>query len=167
MMYQLSLILSVIALGACTSPEEAPSSPPAVVENAASATVQNSPASPSPAARPQVDPMSVVPKPNDDYWTARKALLAAGFTPVDAVEPVDGITQDFMVCAEGMEAQRSISKDECPSELVALVEVEACAGTGMGNCKTVWTAPDGRRLIIRTIDGPQPGIVSSVEWLQG
>lgn len=164
MMYRCSLILSVIAVAACTSPEENRQSEPAAVESTASTTVQNPPSLSPSSARPQTDPTSAIPKPNDNYWMARKALLAAGYTPVDAVEPVDGNRQDFMVCPEGMEAQRSMS--ECPSELVALVEVEACAGTGMGNCKTVWTAPDRRRLTIYTIDGPQPGIVSSVEWSQ-
>ncbi len=146
---------AALVLAACNQAPQAPEAP----------EVPAAPAAPTAAeapAAPVQDASAAVPKAGDSYWTARKALLAAGFTPVDAAEPVDGQNQDFMVCPEAMEAQREMA--ECPSRRIALVEVENCAGTGLGNCLTRWRAPDGRSLTIYTVDGPQPGVVDSIEW---
>lgn len=154
------LMLSAAAamiLAACNQAPPAPEAPEAPAAAAA-------PAAPEAAAAPAAPAASAaaLPTAGDSYWTARKALLAAGFTPVDAAEPVDGLNQDHMVCPEAMEAQRYMA--ECPSRQIALVEVESCAGSGMGNCLTRWRSPDGRALTIYTVDEPQPGVVQSIEW---
>jgi hypothetical protein len=145
---------AVLILAACNQAPQAPEAPAAP---AAPAAVEAPVAPQAPGAAP-----AALPKAGDSYWTARKALLAAGFAPIDATEPVDGLSQDFMVCAEAMEAQQDMA--ECPSARIALVEVEGCAGTGEGNCLTRWRAPDGRTLTIYTVDSPQPGVVSALEW---
>jgi hypothetical protein len=150
---------TVLILGACNQAPQEPKAPEAPAPAAAPTAVEAPAAPAAPAATP-----AALPKEGDVYWTARKALLAAGFAPVDAPEPVDGLNQDHMVCAEEMEAQRFL--DQCPSPRIALVEVEGCAGTGLGDCKTVWRSPDGRQLFVYTQGEPQPGRVSSVEWGQ-
>lgn len=147
---------AAIILAACNQAPAAPEAP----EAPAAAAAPAAPEAPAPA--PAQNAAAALPKAGDSYWTARKALLAAGFAPIDAVEPVDGLSQDFMVCPEAMEAERDMA--ECPSPRIALVEVEGCAGTGEGNCLTRWRAPDGRRLTIHTVDSPQPGVVSALEW---
>jgi hypothetical protein len=106
-----------------------------------------------------VDPMAdATPKAGEDYWTIRPRLVAAGFTPVDTND------EDFTVCTEGMVEKRYISPRECASPVDILPEVNSCAGTGEGTCLIHWRAPNERFLTIYTVDGPQPGVVQSVEW---
>ncbi|WP_291839452.1 hypothetical protein [Brevundimonas sp.] len=145
------LMLSAAALVAC-SPK--PAEAPAKAETPAPAAAPAEPA--APAAAPATS--DVTPKAGESYWTVRARLVAAGFTPVDTND------EEFTVCPDAMQQQREISVRECPSTVEVLPEVNSCAGTGMGNCLTNWRSPDGRFLKIFTVDGPQPGVVQSIEW---
>lgn len=143
--------VAVVALSAaaCTPATEESAAPEAATE---AAPVE--PEAPDTAAIE-----AALPEPGAPYWTARATLLEAGFTPVDVNDT------EFTACPTAHEEQRHISLDECPVQVVALPEVVDCAGTGLGQCLTHWQTPDGRFLSIVTVDGPQPGVVQSLEWL--
>jgi len=116
--------------------------------------------SPSDAsAEPTAGP--VPPQPGQRYWAARGELLAQGYEPV-----VSPDAEPFSVCVAEMEAGVSLAGD-CPGEIMVLPEVDGCAGTGMGNCRTSWSHPGtGRRLIVFTTGEPQPGVVSDTAWVE-
>lgn len=112
-------------------------------------------------AAPGPAPSVSLPEVGQAYWAARRQLLAAGFEPVviEDAEP-------FSVCVAEMEAAEVLSGD-CPGEPMVLPEVEGCAGTGMGDCRTNWRQRDtGRELSVFTTGEPQPGVVSGVEWIE-
>ncbi len=82
-----------------------------------------------------------------------------GYEPMPVAD-ADVVT----VCVAEMEAGESIAGD-CPGETMVLPEVEACAGTGMANCRTNWRRLEtGQHLIVFTTGEPQPGVVSGLEW---
>ena len=100
-----------------------------------------------------------LPHEGQRYWLARRQLMNQGYEPMPVAD-ADVVT----VCVAEMEAGETIAGD-CPGETMALPEVEACAGTGMGNCRTNWRSlGTGRHLIVFTTGEPQPGVVSSFEW---
>ncbi|MGV9009606.1 hypothetical protein [Brevundimonas sp.] len=100
-----------------------------------------------------------LPQLTGSYWEARKVLLAQGYTSANET------TEGRRVCIAEMEQEREIS-GACPSAEEVLPEVEDCAGTGMGQCLTLWRSPGGRVVRIVTVDGPQPGVISTIEWAQ-
>ena len=102
---------------------------------------------------------AALPEVGETYWAARQQLLAAGFTPVDVND------WEFTACPTAHEEQRFIAVEDCPSEVIVMPEVADCAGTGLGQCLTNWQTPDHRFLSIVTVDGPQPGVIQSIEWL--
>jgi hypothetical protein len=105
---------------------------------------------------------SALPVVGQSYWAARRQLLAAGYEPL----VIDG-SVPFTVCVAEMEAGEPLA-GECTGETLDLPEVEGCAGTGMGNCRTNWRHPGtGRQLSVSTIGEPQPGEVSDVAWDNG
>lgn len=122
---------------ATTEPEVAPAAAPAAMDAA---------------------PTDVLPQQGERYWVVRQRLEQAGFTAVDVND------EEFTVCPDAMEQQREIAVTDCPSQVMVLPEVEACAGTGMGNCRINWRSPDGRFLTIFTVDDPQPGVIDSIQW---
>lgn len=101
----------------------------------------------------------VLPQLTGSYWEARKVLLAQGYSSANET------TEGRRVCVAEMEQERELS-GACPSAEDVLAEVEDCAGTGMGQCLTLWRSPGGRVLRIVTVDGPQPGVISTIEWSQ-
>lgn len=103
---------------------------------------------------------AALPEVGQRYWAARRQLLAQGFEPVAVAD-----AQTFTVCVAEMEAGELLAGD-CPGETLVLPEVEGCAGTGMGNCRTNWRDPRTRRaLVVFTTGEPQPGVVSDLQWL--
>jgi len=100
-----------------------------------------------------------LPQLTGSYWEARKVLLAQGYSSANET------TEGRRVCVAEMEQERELS-GACPSAEDVLAEVEDCAGTGMGECLTLWRSPGGRVLRIVTVDGPQPGVISTIEWSQ-
>lgn len=110
-------------------------------------------------AEPAAGP--VLPQAGQRYWAARRELLAQGYEPVVAPD-----AEPFSVCVAEMEAGAFLAGD-CPGETVVLPEVEGCAGTGMGNCRTSWRHPGTERnLIVFTTGEPQPGVVSDTAWVE-
>lgn len=143
------LLISMAALAACSpKPAEAPAAPEAAAAPAAPAPV--APATATVQATPEA-----LPTLPENYWNARKALIAAGYTPVAHPDA-------FKVCVEEMEGA-SVPHGSCKQEIV-LPEVEACAGTGEANCRIEWRSPNGRALTIFTVDAPQPGVITEMEW---
>lgn len=136
--------LAALALTACTA------APAETAEPAARAT-----AAPIPASSP-AQAADVLPQLPQNYWQARKLLIETGFTPVNVTS--EGLT----VCVAEMEGA-DVPYGECQAEMV-LPEVEACAGTGMANCRIEWRSPAGRNLLIFTVGEPQPGVIETMEW---
>ena len=100
-----------------------------------------------------------LPHEGQRYWLARRQLMNQGYEPMPVAD-ADVVT----VCVAEMEAGESIAGD-CPGETMVLPEVEACAGTGMANCRTNWRRLEtGQHLIVFTTGEPQPGVVSGLEW---
>jgi len=110
------------------------------------------------AAAPAVT-QEALPQLTGSYWEARKVLLAQGYTSANET------SEGRRVCVAEMEQERELS-GACPSAEDVLAEVEDCAGTGMGECLALWRSPGGRILRIVTVDGPQPGVISTIEWSQ-
>jgi len=136
------LLIAMAALAACSpKPAEAPAAPAPAAPAEVTATAQTAPVA--------------LPTLPENYWTARQALIAAGYTPIAHPEA-------FKACVEEMEGA-SVPYGECKQEIV-LPEVEACAGTGEGNCRIEWRSPQGRTLTIFTIGEPQPGVITEMEW---
>jgi hypothetical protein len=100
-----------------------------------------------------------LPQLTGSYWEARKVLLAQGYSSANET------TEGRRVCVAEMEQERELS-GACPSAEDVLAEVEDCAGTGLGQCLALWRSPGGRVLRIVTVDGPQPGVISTIEWSQ-
>lgn len=100
-----------------------------------------------------------LPQLTGSYWEARKVLLAQGYTSANET------TEGRRVCVAEMEQERELS-GACPSAEDVLAEVEDCAGTGLGQCLALWRSPGGRILRVVTVDGPQPGVISTIEWSQ-
>lgn len=116
----------------------------------------------TPAAETAAAPAATqeaLPQLTGSYWEARKVLLAQGYSSANET------TEGRRVCVAEMEQERELS-GACPSAEDVLAEVEDCAGTGMGECLALWRSPGGRVLRIVTVDGPQPGVISTIEWSQ-
>jgi hypothetical protein len=143
---------AVIGAAACSQAE---TSAPAEYETKAAVAA---PATPAIETAASGVAQEALPQFTGSYWEARKVLLAQGYT--SANESSEG----RRVCVASMEQERGF--DECPSEEVVLPEIEDCAGTGMGQCLALWRSPGGRTLRIVTVDGPQPGVISTIEWAQ-
>lgn len=147
------LLISMAALAACSpKPVEAPAAPEAAASAAPAAAT--APAVKDATVTAQAAPEALPTLP-ENYWDARKALIAAGYAPVAHPDA-------FKVCVEEMEGA-SVPYGQCKQEIV-LPEVEACAGTGEANCRIEWRSPGGRTLTIFTVDEPQPGVITEMEW---
>lgn len=154
-MRSLIFFLTTTALIGAAACSQAETSAPAEYETkavvAATATPAIEPAAP-------VATQEALPQLTGSYWEARKVLLAQSYSSANEA------SEGRRVCVASMEQERELA--ECPSEEVVLPEVEDCAGTGMGQCLALWRSPGGRLLRIVTVDGPQPGVISTIEWAQ-
>ena len=139
-------------IGAAACSQAEPSAPVEVRTE----TVVTAPASSAPAP---VATQDALPQLTGSYWKARQALIAQGYTPVNLG------SEGWRVCVAAMEQEREIA--DCPSREEVLPEIEDCAGTGLGQCKAIWRSPAGRNVTIITVDGPQPGVISTIEWSTG
>lgn len=143
-----------LGVAAC-SQAEAPAPAEAEAETVVAAPANTAAAAVAPAVA-----QDALPQLTGSYWTARQALIAQGYTPVNLV------SEGQRVCVAEMEQEREIS-GACPSREAVLTEIQDCAGTGLGQCKAIWLSPAGRNVTIITVDGPQPGVISTIEWSTG
>ncbi len=154
-MRSLIFFLTTTALIGAAACSQAETAAPAEYETKAAVA---EPATPAIETSASVATQEALPQLTGSYWEARKVLLAQGYTSANET------TEGRSVCVDAMEQEREIA--DCPSAEVVLPEVEDCAGTGMGQCLTLWRSPGGRTLRIVTVDGPQPGVISTIEWAQ-
>lgn len=148
-----AILIAAVILAAGCKPSSAPS--PSVAKAGAQAAARavvaaDPPVNTVPTAQPGL------PGLPENYWQARKQLLAQGYQPF-----AEG--KGFRVCAPEMEGAE-VGPD-CPDETV-LPEIEDCAGTGLGQCVALWKDPKtGGWIRIITAGEPQPGQITTVEWL--
>ncbi len=157
MRFSILLLTTTTLLGAAACTQVEPSGPAEGTTEAVAAA----PATPAveTAAVPAVA-QDTLPQLTGSYWEARKTLLSQGYTPVNLV------SEGHRVCVAEMEQGREIS-GPCPSHEEVLPEIQDCAGTGLGPCRAIWHSPAGRNVTILTVDGPQPGVISTIEWSTG
>lgn len=151
------LLLTTTALIGVAACSQAEPSAEGKAEAAAAAVAPATPAVETAAA--PATTQEALPQLTGSYWEARKVLLAQGYSSANET------TEGRRVCIAEMEQEREIS-GACPSAEDVLAEVEDCAGTGMGQCLALWRSPGGRILRVVTVDGPQPGVISTIEWSQ-
>lgn len=158
-MRSVMLLLATTALmgaAACTPAEPSAEGKADAAVAAPATPVSETAAAPAPA--PGVT-QEALPQLTGSYWEARKVLLAQGYSSANET------TEGRRVCIAEMEQERELS-GACPSAEDVLAEVEDCAGTGLGQCLALWRSPGGRILRVVTVDGPQPGVISTIEWSQ-